>query len=196
MKKISNIAKRVAIASSVAAMSLLSLSANKANAAEFSWDFSLTYGNQEREAFGSFTFDDSIVTNDGGYALTSFSWNGEEKTVVQDFQEWAMLPGFGEVFLDNGQITGLGYWAADEDINWNRRSFADLEINYHGNNDVWVWSPNQETFKTPGVKSVTFSQKTPPTPVPEAGPGIAISLGLLGVGSFLKKKSQGCYRQI
>ena len=82
MKKISNIAKRVAIASSVAAMSLLSLSANKANAAEFSWDFELTYGPNEHEAFGSFTFDDSIVTQSGGYALTSFSWKGEEKTVV------------------------------------------------------------------------------------------------------------------
>jgi len=173
--------QKLAVTAAGVALGLTAMKANPASAAVITVGFQVTetpaYGGPpilNQPLSGFYSFDDSTTplsgaTSEPKYPLTDFRFNflGEEFT-VSDLVQGA---GYG------GSATGLltvGFKVEDDTV---RSQFVFVDNNFFG-------SPRQGSSIT---GSVTYSQRTIPTPVPEAA--TLCGLCALGLSSiFLKKK--------
>jgi len=177
-----NVSKKLAVTTAGVVLSFTAMEANPVQAAVITFDFTITetpaYGGApilNEPLSGFYSYDDSTtpaILQPGfppKFPLIDFDFNflGDEFS-VSDLVQGA---GYG------GSTTGLltvGFKVEDDTV---RSQFVFVDNNFFGN-------PRQGSSIT---GSVTYSQRTSPTPVPE--PATLGGLCALGLSSiFLKKK--------
>lgn len=179
------LAKNLGIAGIAAAISVAAISARPAQAALLKYDFSAiaTSGANPGEYFGSFSFDDSALTNlgledigveDGLKVAFNYLGTAYDETDDEGYDS------FPVVSFQDGKLVGLNYFVADQFYIGNI-DFDDASV---GGNKFYNFEQLGEFSSAIEVGTVTYTK----VPEPLSIGGIAIA-GTLGLWLNRKKKA-------
>lgn len=175
------ILQKVVLAIAGTALSCVTVFDKPAQAATIAYDFTVNitggYLPQGSNFFGSFTYDDSLVTSQPGFLLinpSSFSFDflnvfGNPRT----YDKSTFLPGFPGILFQDGNLYGVN------------TSFFDAR-----NRRVFTISGQYFDSSTPyqSTGTVSYSQTAQSVPEPDSSAATVLLLGLFGAGGLLKKR--------